>query len=565
MRYPEGVLEADESLCVGCRICERTCAYAAISIEGPLDSKPANVLPARTPSPIEGDLGEVQAGYASLDEARSAAERCLECPDPSCVWGCPAHNDIPGFIAEVKAGDLAAARRALARTSCMPGVCARVCDAGAQCEGACALALAGGAPVSIKLLERFAADSAPVDSGSGIKIGDRPLPPLPSAVSVAVVGGGPAGMAAAVWLLAGGARVELFEMGPELGGVLCWGIPRYALGREVWSPLVKVLEASPGLCLHTSTQVGQDVDLRELARQHDAVLLAHGASVAPELATPGAEAGGVMDARRFLEGAGDLWDPHGEICGAELAGKYVLVVGGGDTAMAVSRTARRLGARVVSIRRRVRSKAQVRSDELAQALSEGVEVRFGLALERIDASGEVVAARLRSAVPRWRAPVLRSRAERGPRRQLLAVDMVVAATGFKVDRSIGSGRRGANTAAVTGSQLGDPSQGSHGPQGLRDLLAASGLGVAGSSDAGGHLALAVLERQAALDASKRQCADRLWIAGDALRGPSSVVEAMAQGREAALEVLRLAAAQDPRDQEIPELGSASCRDQVPEV
>lgn len=554
MGDPQGTLRADEGLCVGCRICERTCAYAAIRIEGPLGSAPANHLPARVPSPVEGDAGEVQAGYSSLDEARLEAGRCLECPDPSCVWGCPAHNDIPGFISRVKAGDLPAAQRVLAATSCMPGVCARVCDAGTQCEGACALSLAGGDPVSIRLLERFVADAAPLAghgyvsmaSQGGARVRDRSAA---HGTSVAVVGGGPAGISAALWLLAGGAEVELFEAGAEIGGVLRWGIPRYTLEREVWSPLVNALEAAAGLHVHTSTEVGRDVDLGELARRHDAVVLAHGASVPPGLELPGAPPSAIMDARQFLEGARGIWDPHGAISGSELASVPVLVVGGGDTAMAVSRTARRLGARVVSIRRRVRSKAQVRTDELDQAVSEGVDVRFGLALERIERAGGAATGRdragrdracqdtpapalsavLRSAAPWWRVPVVWLSGEPGARRERLAVGMVVAATGFKVDGSVVSGYLPAYPA--------DPiMMPEHGGV-MRDLLAASGLDPAAGGAGSHRLARAVLERHAALDASAREGAGGLWIAGDALRGPASVVEAMAQGRAAALGIL----------------------------
>ncbi len=123
------VVRAEDARCVGCRQRERVCPFHAITVTGPL------VLAARSaervvyPEPIEGDISEVRRGCADWSEARHEADRCLQCPDPTCVAGCPAHNDIPGFIAAVRERDLAAARAVLSRSSVLPDVCSRVCDA----------------------------------------------------------------------------------------------------------------------------------------------------------------------------------------------------------------------------------------------------------------------------------------------------------------------------------------------------------------------------------------------------------------------------------------------------
>ena len=147
---------ADDDKCIGCRQCVRTCPFCAVTVEGPV------VVVGRTrwnvtAKPVEpGDVSEVRPGLTST-EAEAEAKRCLDCPDPTCVYGCPAHNDIPGFIGAVREGDLERAESIIARTSCLPDICSRVCDWSRQCEGGCTWALAGEAPVAIGRLERFAA------------------------------------------------------------------------------------------------------------------------------------------------------------------------------------------------------------------------------------------------------------------------------------------------------------------------------------------------------------------------------------------------------------------------
>ncbi len=531
-----GMLEADENTCVGCRICERVCAYAAIRIDGLLDSTPTSVPLARVPDPVEGDIAEVQPGLSGLDQARVEAERCLQCPDPSCVWGCPAHNDIPGFIASVRAGNLSGASRVLGETSCLAGTCARVCDALRQCEGACALALAGGEPVAIKLLERFVADSAGGSTPAAV-MGLSGAGAVASGISVAIVGSGPAGLAAALWLLSAGARVELLESEPELGGVLRWGMPRYELASDVWSPLVRVLERERRLRVCVSTKVGLDVEIRNLLERHDAVLLAHGASVVPELRVAGGDQPGVMDAMTFLRGADGVWDPSGSVSGDELRGVSVLAVGGGDTAMAVSRMALRLGARAITVRRSQRSKAAVRVDELDQALAEGVDARFGIRVERLEVDGTKVGAAVleRLGAPRWCGVMkFRTRANNAARMERLACDLVVASTGFGVDTELFGA---AGVPAERELAVRDGRSRRRGSSRNRALVGASGLNSEDRDANARRIAREVLATEAMLATSDRRLSGSVWAAGDALTGPSSVVWAMASGHRAALGIV----------------------------
>ena len=217
---------ADDALCVGCRQCERTCPFSAITVEGPLLATARNDPEPRYPGHLTGDTSEIRPGFGSWEEALAEANRCLECPDPTCVRGCPAHNDIPSFIKAIRDGDLSGAHDVLRRTSVLPDICSRVCDQAAQCEGACTWSLAGGAPVAIGKLERFVADHAPVP----------PLVPAKDAgtgLSVAVVGSGPAGIGAAWHLAEAGASVTVYERDPEPGGLLGWGIPDFTLPAAV--------------------------------------------------------------------------------------------------------------------------------------------------------------------------------------------------------------------------------------------------------------------------------------------------------------------------------------------
>jgi glutamate synthase (NADPH) small chain len=152
IRCPSGALTldagrwvavADDALCVGCRQCERTCPFSAITVTGPLAVASRTEPVPRHPERLCGDTGEVRKGFGSWDEALAEASRCLNCPDPTCVRGCPAHNDIPSFISAIRDQDLGMAHDVLRRTSVLPDVCSRVCDQAAQCEGACTWSLAG--------------------------------------------------------------------------------------------------------------------------------------------------------------------------------------------------------------------------------------------------------------------------------------------------------------------------------------------------------------------------------------------------------------------------------------
>ncbi len=518
---------ANSDLCVGCRQCVRTCPFSAVVVEGP-----ALVAPRIDPEPIHparlrNDVSEIRAGFDGWVEALSEAERCLQCPDPTCVRGCPAHNDIPGFINKIRQGDLTGAQTILRRTSVLTDICSRVCNHAAQCEGACSWSLAGDVPVAIGRLERFVADTQPV-----------PPPFVPSTdtnLSVGIIGAGPGGAGAAWELVEAGASVTVYEKDPTPGGLCHWGIPDFTLPEAVSSrPWRQLVDA--GVDLRSGVEVSPG-DLEELLGRHDAVIVALGASQPMRLSVPGSDLGGVIDATTFLQGAkaalGDGGDPEGwcSALGVESQdvrhgrfGSRVLVLGAGNTAMDVARSARRLGLDATCVDWLDERFALTRPDELDEARQEGVEVRFLRTLVALHAKDDRVG---RAEL----ALTTQDRADRRPNvlakgHEFLDVDLVVMAMGYRRDPAFTDALPDTPVRRVV---VGVPD---------RRWTASGILAAPASSYADGNpVGTLALGREVGLESAALPVTDRLWVIGDALIGPATVVEAMAQGRRAALAVL----------------------------
>lgn len=494
---------ADNSLCVGCRQCVRTCPFSAISVEGPL------MVAARVNSEVHlkadvlGDNEEVHTGFRSLADAASEAERCLACPDPTCVRGCPAHNDIPGFIKAVRDGDLGRAKEVLSLTSCLPSTCSRVCDWDSQCEGSCTWTLAGGEAVAIGRIERFIAEHS-----------EAPLvhQGVSKDIKVAVIGAGPGGMGAAYELVRGGSSVEVFESESEPGGVMRWGIPGYVLPDTAWMSTVDELEAAGVKFTYDHKIAPQDVGT--LLETFDGVVLSAGAEqpIVPKL--EGVELLGVVDAAHLLEGAKEVLSSQD--VPALYDGKKVLVLGAGNTAMDVARSVLRLGGKPIAIDWMDERFARARPDEIAEARAEGVDVRFLTTVTKLigDDEGKVVMAELshtsqasRTAMPQIlnQAPVT------------IEVDMVVLAMGYRVEQEW------KGTSKIV--QFGVMSQ----AEGLLDRRwIGSGMFATGSP-----VAQLAYDREIARKESAFAVAERIWAVGDVKVGPSTVVSSMAQGMSAA--------------------------------
>lgn len=305
----------------------------------------------------------ISAGQAVLE-----ATRCMDCPDPQCVTGCPVHIDIPGFIKNVQRGDIAEASAVLRASSALPAVCGRVCPQEKQCESRCIYHKMKKQPVAIGYLERYAADTA---AARGLTATPRSTP---NGVRIAVAGSGPAGLSFAGEMAARGYEVTVFEALHEIGGVLKYGIPEFRLPNSVVDSEIRALEAA-GVTFVRDCIIGKTLTHADLAAQGFAGLfVASGAGLPRFMGIPGENLIGVMSSNEYLTrvnlmGAGqpghDTPVAHGRIAA---------IIGGGNTAMDSVRTARRMGAeRAIIVYRRSESEMPARLEEIKHAKEEGVE------------------------------------------------------------------------------------------------------------------------------------------------------------------------------------------------
>lgn len=286
-----------------------------------------------------------------------------------CVSGCPAHVDIPGYISLVEAGQNVEAVRLIRKDNPLPLVCGYVCEH--PCEMHCRRGMVDD-PMNIRGLKRYAVDNMESDY--------QPHMAEPTGKRVAVVGGGPAGLSAAYYLTVMGHKVTIFEARKRLGGMLRYGIPSYRLPRER-------LQAEIDWIVNLGVEVRCDTkveDLAELREKYDSVYLAIGAHLDRKLGLEGEDAAGVLSAVDMLRSIGDNEAP-------DFSGERVCVVGGGNVAMDVARSAVRCGAEKVTIvyRRRVIDMT-AQDEEIAGAEAEGCEILSLNAPLRIVAKGGVV-------------------------------------------------------------------------------------------------------------------------------------------------------------------------------
>jgi len=275
--------------------------------------------------------------YGSYDEAtaREQASRCLLCPEPSCVAGCPLASRIPEWLLLTAEGQFMEAAALTRSTSNLPEICARVCPTDRLCEGACILN-GKSEPISISAIERFLNEYAFAYGTADVSAAP------PNGFRVAILGSGPGGLSCADELAKRGYEVTVFESQAIPGGLLVNGIPAFKLERSVVARRIAMLRKR-GINFELNTTVGEDVRLAELRAHFDAIFLAFGAPQSRLLTVPGAEREGVHCALPFI--IQHATEVPLETPPIVVAGRRVVVLGGGDTAMDCLRTAMRSGAR----------------------------------------------------------------------------------------------------------------------------------------------------------------------------------------------------------------------------
>jgi len=326
-------------------------------------------IPMREQDPKEriNNFNEVALGY-SEEEALLEASRCLQCPKPRCIEGCPVGIDIPAFISLIRERRYREAYRKIKEKDSLPAITGRVCPQENQCEKTCVLARTGE-PIAIGRLERFVADYCVEDTQN---IEKDP----PNGKRVAVVGSGPAGLTVSADLAKLGYSVTLFEALHLPGGVLAYGIPDFRLPKDIIRREFEYVKAL-GVEFIPNVVVGKTVLLDELLNDYSAVFIGSGAGAPVFLNIPGENLLGIYSANEFLSRI-NLMRAHlfPEYDTPLRVGKKVLVIGGGNVAMDSARVSRRLGAEVTVLYRRSREELPARLEEIKRAEEEGVNFIF---------------------------------------------------------------------------------------------------------------------------------------------------------------------------------------------
>lgn len=311
---------------------------------------------------------EVNQGL-TMEQALLESKRCLDCPKPTCMEGCPVGINIPSFVKSIERGQFLDAAKVLKSTSSLPAVCGRVCPQEKQCESRCIHLKMGKKPVAIGYLERFAADYERTS-------GQMSLPEcLPSnGIKIAVVGSGPAGLSFAGDMAKNGYDVTVFEALHEIGGVLKYGIPEFRLPNAIVDVEIDNL-GKIGVKFVKDCIVGKTITIAQLEEQgFKGIFVASGAGLPNFMNIPGENSTGIMSSNEYLTRV-NLMDASNPVSDTPIIkAKSVMVVGGGNTAMDSCRTAKRLGAEHVFIAyRRSEAEMPARLEEVKHAKEEGIE------------------------------------------------------------------------------------------------------------------------------------------------------------------------------------------------
>lgn len=325
----------------------------------------------RIPNLRNQDFDEIYTQFAR-DKAAEQSSRCSQCGVPYCQSHCPLHNNIPDWLRMTAEGRLREAYELSQATNTFPEICGRICPQDRLCEGNCVIEQSGHGTVTIGAVEKYITDVAFAEGWV------KPIRPYAERTdSVGIIGAGPGGLAAADVLRRAGVQVTVYDRYDRGGGLLTYGIPGFKLEKDIVMQRMAQLEEG-GVQFVLNCNVGEDLTFDAIRGQHDAILIATGVYKTRDMDVPGTDADGIVRAIDYLTASNrkSFGDDVPEYDSGELnaAGKRVVVIGGGDTAMDCVRTAIRQGAESVKcLYRRDRANMPGSQREVQNAEEEGVE------------------------------------------------------------------------------------------------------------------------------------------------------------------------------------------------
>ena len=312
--------------------------------------------------------------FADEYESHVKEHRCISDVKQTipCVTLCPAHVNVPGYIALIKEEDYAGAIRVIRDRNPFPTACAYVCEH--PCESKCRRAIVDE-PINIRGLKKYAVDSVSADTV------ETPKKNVSTGKKISIIGAGPSGMTAAYYLALMGHAVDIYEEHDKPGGMLRYGIPEYRLPKEELDKDIKAIMSSGDITFHGNVKVGKDITFEEIRSSSDAVYLGLGAQIGNRMPVDGADCNNVIPAADFLQLV-----HNGEM--NDLSGKRVALIGGGNVAMDAARTAVRLNAETVHLFTRKRDDYTAIDHEIIDAMQEGVRFRTLLSFLNIESDKE---------------------------------------------------------------------------------------------------------------------------------------------------------------------------------